>query len=199
MDASGIHQEICTSLCVSEEIEETCFALAQQALDSREVPVGCLMTFQSTSSELQATFKGRNQVNEAKDATRHAEMVCIDQLVEFMKKHNLPLDDWSGVIVYVTVEPCIMCARALKLLNVSKIYYGCCNDRFGGCTSIYNILNDDLISGKQDIQIYPGSLNAERAVNLLRLFYQGENPNAPPEKRKIKRSKGDTSPKSTLN
>lgn len=186
MDFSSANEE---NVHVKREIEETCFVLAEEALAAREVPVGCIMTFECREKNLFAQFKGRNQVNEAKDATRHAEMVCIDQLVDFMKEHNLPLDDWSSVTVYVTVEPCIMCARALKLLSVSQIYYGCSNDRFGGCTSIYNIFDDEIIYGKEKIKLYPGSLDAEKAVNLLRLFYQGENPNAPPEKRKTKRTK----------
>lgn len=188
---ANVHCQSNPCVNVDKEIEETCFVLAQEALDAREVPVGCVMTYESTTGQLRATFKGRNEVNEAKDATRHAEMVCIDQLVDFMKSHNLPLDDWSGVTVYVTVEPCIMCARALKLLSVRKIYYGCSNDRFGGCTSIYKIFDDNLIEGKDSIELHAGSLNSERAVNLLRLFYSGENPNAPPEKRKMKRARVD--------
>ena len=194
MDASSREEvavEPNSSFQVAKDIEERCFQLAEEALKEKEVPVGCVMHLKIAAKQIDVSFDGRNRVNEVKDATRHAEMVCIDQMVDFMKQNNLPVDDWSGVTVYVTVEPCIMCARALKLLSVSKIYYGCCNDRFGGCTSIYKIFQDDKMSGSNDIALFPGSLNGERAVNLLRSFYTEENPNAPIEKRKIKKSKVD--------
>lgn len=133
---------------------------------------------------------GKNQVNETKNATRHAELVAIDQVRNWCHIRDLDSEEvLRNCTLYVTVEPCIMCAAALRLLGVSKIVYGCKNDRFGGCESILNIHTDPYIiqnlnSDKQFI--CKGGLFANAAVELLREFYRGENPNAPVPKLKSK-------------
>lgn len=77
--------------------------------------------------------RGKNEVNATKNATRHAEMVCIDQIVE-KYPHNFG-KVFENITVIVNVEPCIMCMAALLDLNVKLIVFTCVNDRFG-----YNIL-----------------------------------------------------------
>lgn len=64
----------------------------------------------------------------------HAEMVSIEKLWERDRCVDL-----SGCKLYVTVEPCIMCASALKQLHIDAVYYGCANDRFGGCGTVLSI------------------------------------------------------------
>jgi tRNA-specific adenosine deaminase 2 len=76
--------------------------------------------------------------------------------------------------VWVTVEPCIMCASALHSLHVASIMYGCKNDRFGGHTSV---LNTALLYPKPSPMI--GGLESDQAMQLLKDFYKGTNPNAP--------------------
>nr|XP_006012135.1 PREDICTED: tRNA-specific adenosine deaminase 2 isoform X2 [Latimeria chalumnae] len=89
------------------------FEMAKEALQNGEVPVGCLMVYND-----EILGQGRNEVNETKNATRHAEMVAIDQVLEWCHQNGR---DHAGVfqrtVLYVTVEPCIMCASALRLLN----------------------------------------------------------------------------------
>lgn len=133
--------------------------------------------------------KGRNEVNETKNATRHAEMVAIDQVKDFCRKEALEFDKVISLSsLYVTVEPCIMCAAALRIIRISKVVYGCANERFGGCGSILGVHSDlDTIYQPQ-----PGTaaeafccvsgLYADKAVELLKEFYKGENPNAPTPK-----------------
>ena len=72
-----------------------------------------------------------------------------------------------------------MCAEALRRLRIGKVFYGCKNDRFGGCGSILDVFrgsNTEVTAG----------VGAEQAVELLKEFYKGENPNAPPGKVKKK-------------
>ncbi|XP_016517613.1 tRNA-specific adenosine deaminase 2 isoform X2 [Poecilia formosa] len=90
------------------------FEMAREALQSGEVPVGCLLVHGQ-----EVVGKGRNEVNETKNATRHAEMVALDQLLDWCRRGNL---DVRGVcertVLYVTVEPCVMCAAALRLMSI---------------------------------------------------------------------------------
>jgi tRNA-specific adenosine deaminase 2 len=81
--------------------------------------------------------------------------------------------------LYVTVEPCIMCAAALRELGIKKVFFGCWNDKFGGNGSILNVHEDDF--GNDTIVKYEveGNVFREEAIILLRKFYVNENENAP--------------------
>ncbi|XP_062857273.1 tRNA-specific adenosine deaminase 2 [Trichomycterus rosablanca] len=153
------------------------FDMAKDALESGEVPVGCLMVYNN-----EVLGKGRNESNETKNATRHAEMVALDQVLEWCRLRDLdPNDVCKHTVLYVTVEPCIMCAAALRLLHVPLVVYGCKNERFGGCGSVLDISSDDLPHTGTSFKCIPGH-RAEEAVEILKLFYKQENPNAPKPK-----------------
>ena len=112
---------------------------AREALKVGEVPVGCIMVYKN-----EVIGTGRNEVNETKNATRHAEMVAIDQVKLWCKNERLSFEDvLRDCSLYVTVEPCIMCAAALRLLGIPKVVFGCANERFGGCGSILSIHTDN--------------------------------------------------------
>ena len=87
--------------------------------------------------------------NLTKNATRHAEMCAIDML---HAKNMLSL--CSMTTVYVNVEPCIMCAAALMKVKVKAIFYGCANEKFGGCGSVGNLV--EIMSKLDDALICPG-------------------------------------------
>nr|CAI5848611.1 unnamed protein product [Callosobruchus analis] len=124
---------------------------------------------------------GRNTVNETKNATRHAELNCIDQVVDYCRTNNLDQHSvFRDLSVYVTVEPCIMCSAALYDLKVKQIVYGCQNDRFGGSTVF------DVAAVLRPVTIVKGGYRAEEAMGLLKEFYKGTNPSAPPSKVKVK-------------
>ncbi|VFV44131.1 trna-specific adenosine deaminase [Lynx pardinus] len=117
--------------------------------------------------------KGRNEVNQTKNATRHAEMVAIDQALDWCHQSGKsPSEVFEHTVLYVTVEPCIMCAAALRLMI---------NERFGGCGSVLNIASADLPNTGRPFQCIPG-YRAEEAVEMLKTFYKQENPNAPKSK-----------------
>ncbi|PIO53368.1 hypothetical protein TELCIR_25299 [Teladorsagia circumcincta] len=88
------------------------------------------------------------------------------------------------LVLYVTLEPCIMCASGLYELRISKIVYAAANERFGGIKSVGN-------SGKYNVEgatiEIVDSVDSDRSVNLLKSFYERQNPFAPEEKRKVKR------------
>lgn len=166
---------------VSPQFMELAFSQAREALSSGEVPVGCAFVYQP---DLTIVGLGRNRVNQQKNATRHAELVALDEVTEWSIKNQVPVTDvLQNCVLYVTVEPCIMCASALEQLQVPVIVYGCSNERFGGCGSVLNTFHLSEVTFKP--QIISG-YRAEEAVELLKEFYKGENPNAPEERQKKK-------------
>lgn len=151
--------------------------LASEALAAQEVPVGCVFVVNGTIVAL-----SRNSVNATRNPTRHAEMNCVDFVLDYCKTKNIDYQSYfQETSVYVTVEPCIMCAAALHNLSVKEVIYGCANDRFGGST-VLNVSN--LYEYKYKLT---GNVLAEEAMTLLTQFYKGENPNAPESKVKKKK------------
>lgn len=158
-----------------ERFMEDALENGRDAIKQNEVPVGCVFIY---NDEIIAY--GANLVNKTKNATRHAEFICIDQVLEYCRQNNLNHTDiFRKITVVVTVEPCIMCAAALDQLKVNEIIFGCKNDRFGGTTvlNVFDILKSDVI--------VRGNVRNDEAMDLLKEFYKGENPSAPvPKKRK---------------
>lgn len=148
--------------------------MAELALKRSEVPVGCVLEYKG-----EIIAQGCNEVNISKNATRHAEMVTIDQALEYAKSASVPLKDiCAGCCLYVTVEPCIMCASALRLVGITHVIYGCNNDRFGGCGSVLDAHQSEMDPLLSELRCASASDDdQERAKLLLRRFYEGENPN----------------------
>ncbi|TKS76171.1 tRNA-specific adenosine deaminase 2 [Collichthys lucidus] len=163
-----------------EEIEkwmDSAFDMAKDALENGEVPVGCLMVYGD-----EVVGKGRNEVNETKNATRHAEMVALDQLLDWCRSRNLDTRSvCERTALYVTVEPCIMCAAALRLIRLPVVVYGCRNERFGGCGSVLDVSSANLPQTGTTFKCVSGH-RADEAVEMLKTFYKQENPNAPKPK-----------------
>lgn len=183
---------VCEPLAPSNPVyEKICFELAAEALAVGEVPVGCVMCVDGVfgSEHINFLVKGRNRTNETKNATRHAEIECIDQLVAFCKSKQIDASSknfWAAVSVYVTVEPCVMCARALRLLGVHRVVFGCANERFGGCGSVFNVHEDSALPDAPMKCV--SEFDKDEAIAMLKKFYGGENPNAPQPKRKKKKT-----------
>lgn len=151
--------------------------LATEALEAGEVPVGCVFVYND-----EAIAKGHNTVNETRNATRHAELNCMDQTAKWCTENGHDFATvMSAMKVWVTVEPCIMCASALHTLHVAAVTYGCKNDRFGGHISV---LNTALLFPDPSPMV--GGLESDRAMQLLKDFYKGTNSNAPyPKVKKV--------------
>ena len=121
---------------------------AKKALSKGEVPVGCVFVDLNRNSVVCA---GSNLVNALKNPTKHAEFVCIDQLLE----RGL---DGVEFAVYVNCEPCVMCASALNndALKVKAVFYGCSNPRFGGCGTVLDVFRTEKT--KEPIFMSKGSV-----------------------------------------
>ncbi|CAG9565349.1 unnamed protein product [Danaus chrysippus] len=151
--------------------------LASEALAAQEVPVGCVFTFNGN-----IVAESRNSVNITHNPTRHAEINCIDIILRYCKNNQINYHTYfENIVVYVTVEPCIMCAAALNNLNIKEVIYGCANDRFGGKTVL------DVNTFYDKGYKLTGNVLADEAMSLLKQFYKGANPNAPESK--VKKNK----------
>ena len=129
--------------------------------------------------------EGRNRVNETKNATRHAELEAIDGALMWIEKNKNYVGDYAQVFakteVWVNVEPCIQCAGALQMLGFARVFYGCANERFGGCGSVLDVCKADQRFPPLQLK---GGIRADEAIELLKDFYRCENPNAPNPKSK---------------
>lgn len=111
--------------------------------------------------------------------------------------------EWNKCDLYVTCEPCIMCAAALREIGISRVFFGCHNDRFGGCGSILNLhrrpptMNSKEEEDDDDEGIDPyyyqvkSGILQEEAISLLQQFYKQENCHAPADRRKKKKKSND--------
>lgn len=160
--------------------------VAKRGLESKEVPVGCVLVYNDET----IIGEGHNLTNISKNPTLHAEFVAIDQGLEWCKQKSL---EWKEVFkkttLYVTCEPCIMCASALRNMEISECYFGCSNDRFGGCGSVLNLCSSDHSENSGFPYTVTKGVYPDLAVKLLQAFYSGENPTAPDPKCKKKRLK----------
>eukprot|EP00808_Paulinella_micropora_P016827 g1674.t1 len=151
---------------------------ARLALHADEVPVGCVFVERSSGRVLAAAH---NQTNKSCNATRHCEIEAIDQLLLEQKQDPSIL---ASCDLYVTCEPCVMCASALRLIRIGRVFYGCANNRFGGNGSVLPLHLPET-KGFPGTPGYPsvGGIRPEEAITLFRAFYERGNPSAPAAKR----------------
>ncbi|KAI0922056.1 hypothetical protein AcW1_004132 [Taiwanofungus camphoratus] len=156
--------------------------MAEEALAASEVPVGCVFV-----RDGRVIAKARNRTNELRNATRHAELEAIDEiLANKTLTPEVTAYPLSETTLYVTVEPCIMCASALRQMGIKEVFYGCDNDRFGGCGSVLGV-NSGLKHPRHPAYKATGGYLREEAIMILRRFYVTENTNAPAPKSKANR------------
>lgn len=152
---------------------------AEEAMGAGEVPVGCVFV-----RDGRVIAKARNRTNELRNSTRHAELEAIDFILAepSLTPQNLTWEAQSTALstttLYVTVEPCIMCGSALRQMGIKEVYYGCGNERFGGCGSVLGVNEDGFHPTFPGYSAKMGYLRNE-AIMVLRRFYLTENKNAP--------------------
>mmetsp|Transcript_35220 Transcript_35220/g.99705 ORF Transcript_35220/g.99705 Transcript_35220/m.99705 type:complete len:193 (-) Transcript_35220:3224-3802(-) len=157
---------------------------ARKAGRQLEVPVGCVIVEDGC-----VIGSGHNTTNRTRNGTRHAELEAIDEILASRPGQGSQLD-LSRCTLYVTCEPCIMCAGALSIVRIGRVVYGCSNDKFGGCGSVLRIHEAGCGScggGHGPGATFPceGGLMAEEGIELLRSFYASGNPKAPHPHRTI--------------
>ena len=137
---------------------------AKMALSKNEVPVGAVIVYNN-----QIIARGHNQTEMLHDPTAHAEMIAMTQassvLCENIKDHRGSLE---GVSIYVTLEPCAMCAGAMVLNKVKNLIYGTRDPKAGACDSLYRITQDDRLNHR--LSVTSGVMEAEARTFLQEFF-----------------------------
>jgi tRNA(adenine34) deaminase len=132
---------------------------ADLAADEDEVPVGCIIV----SFEHGIIARAHNQRERLLDPTAHAEMIAITQAATALKSWRL-----EGCALYVTLEPCPMCAGAIVQARLPLVVYGCTDPKAGACDTLYRITSDPRLNHRA--QIVSG-VCAERCATVLTDFF----------------------------
>ena len=134
--------------------------LATEARARREVPVGAVIVGPDDA----VLGKGYNQTETLRDPTAHAEILAIGAAAATLDSPRL-----LGTTIYVTLEPCAMCAGALVQARVARLVYGATDPRAGAAGSLYEITTDPRHN--HQLVVSPGCL-AEESSFLLRSFFE---------------------------
>ncbi len=120
---------------------------AKVALEKGEVPVGAVVVYKN-----QVIARAHNQMQTLKDPTAHAEMIALTQasgiLSEGRQDHRGSLE---GASLYVTMEPCPMCAGALVITKCQNLFFGVRDAKAGACESLYKITQDDRLNHRLNV------------------------------------------------
>ena len=132
---------------------------AKQAFQKEEVPVGAVVVYEN-----RIIGRGHNQVELLQDPSAHAEMIALTAATNALGKKWL-----NEATMYVTIEPCAMCAGAMLLARLKRLVYGAPEIKTGAHSSIINLLDDPRINHK--IEVIPGILDDE-CGHYMTLFFE---------------------------
>ncbi|MCX5696820.1 MAG: tRNA adenosine(34) deaminase TadA [Candidatus Omnitrophica bacterium] len=132
---------------------------AQKAFEEDEVPVGAVIVYEG-----KIIARAHNQIECLKDPTAHAEMLALTSAANYLGTKWL-----NAASLYVTIEPCSMCAGALVLARVKNIYFGAKDPKTGACGSVFNIANSKKLNHR--IKVKGGFLEKE-CGSLLSSFFR---------------------------
>jgi tRNA(adenine34) deaminase len=148
-----------SSASVDVEFMRKALELAQAAQRHGDVPVGAVIVMEG---EIAAV--GYNQKEANHDPTAHAEMVALRQASARRGGWRL-----NGATLYVSKEPCVMCAAACVAARIDRIVFACADEKNGGAGSVFDITNDPRLNHR--VLVEKGTL-AEEAAEMLREFFR---------------------------
>ena len=142
-----------------EAYMELALELAREAAQAGEVPVGCVIVWKG-----QVVGRGRNRREELQSTASHAEMEAIAQA-------NAALGTWrlDECELYVTLEPCPMCAGAILNARIPRVYYGARDPAFGACGGVLNLFMEDFPNRPALV----GGVRGEECRQVLGAFFDG--------------------------
>ena len=128
------------------------------ALDEDEVPIGAVVVHDG-----RIIGRGHNQRETLNDPTAHAEMIAITAAAGHLQSWRL-----EGCTLFVTLEPCAMCAGAIVLARLPRLVFGARDPKAGACVSLFTILTDDRLNHR--VEMTHGVLREECAEVLQQFF-----------------------------
>ena len=133
---------------------------ADRAAALGEVPIGAVVAVGG-----KIAGRGHNLRESRNDPTAHAEIIALRQAARKLKSWRLP-----EATIYVTCEPCPMCAGALVLARVKRVVYGCADPKAGAARTLYRLLEDQRLNHRAEVMA--GVLEAECQERLSRFFFK---------------------------
>lgn len=131
---------------------------AEKAYEKGEIPIGAVIVFDNM-----IIGKGHNQVETLKDPTAHAEIIALTSAAEYLISKVL-----LGCTMYVTLEPCSMCAGAIVLAKLDALFFGAYDNKSGACGSVLNITNNKALNHRLNVT---GGIMDDKCGELLRSFF----------------------------
>lgn len=147
----------------NEQFMKLALQMAYKAYKKHDVPVGCVIV-----KDNKIIAKAYNKKESKKQTTRHAEIEAIEMASKKIKDWRL-----NGCEMYVTLEPCCMCAGAILNSRISKVYIGAMETKFGCCGSAYNLLNSPKFTTHCNVE--SGFLKEESSDILKKFFIDRRN------------------------
>jgi tRNA(adenine34) deaminase len=132
---------------------------AERAFEQDEVPVGAVVVHEGS-----VIGRGYNMVETLNDPTAHAEMLAVTAACDTLGQKHL-----TDCTLYVTLEPCPMCAGALVHARLDRLVFGAFDEKAGATSTLYNIVQDERLNHR--VELVSG-LEADRAAELLRDFFR---------------------------
>ena len=138
---------------------QAALAEAQKAAAEGEVPIGAVVVYGG-----EVIARGQNRVLRNVDPTAHAEMVALREAAKVMGNYRL-----AGCTLYVTLEPCAMCAGAMIHARLDRLVFAAADPKAGACGSVLSVLNHPQLNHQMQMEL---GILAEEAGELLRSFFR---------------------------
>ena len=153
-EATHIHDSVDDEKFMRAALRE-----AEQAAEEEEIPIGAVVMLSG-----RIIGRGHNQREKLHDPTAHAEMLALTAA-------SAHVGDWrlSGCTMYVTLEPCPMCAGAILLARISRLVFGSHDPKAGACGTLYQLHNDPRLNHR--VPVTTGVM-ADECSDILRAFFQ---------------------------
>lgn len=135
--------------------------LAKKAIELDEVPIGAVIVCNG-----KVIASAYNQRETTQMATAHAEILAINKACKKLKSWRL-----DGAEMYVTLEPCPMCAGAIVNARIKKVYFGAYEQKSGGAISKFNILSE---GGLNHVTEFEGGIMEEECSNMLKNYFKAK-------------------------
>ena len=131
---------------------------AERALEHDDVPVGCVIVLEG---EVIAAARNERELRE--DPTAHAEVLALREAAKHVGRWRL-----DGCVLYVTLEPCAMCAGAIVLSRAPRVVFGALDPKTGAAGSVFDVLAEPRLNHRPEVA---GGLLADESAALLRAFF----------------------------
>jgi tRNA(adenine34) deaminase len=133
---------------------------AGRALRAEEVPVGAVITLNGS-----VIAKGYNRKESSSDPTAHAEMAVIRKAAQRLRNWRL-----SNAVMYVTLEPCLMCMGAIIQARLARLVFAAFDPKAGACGSLYDLSVDRRLNHRVEVTT---GIGAKESADLLKTFFSG--------------------------